>query len=271
MPISKQDAQAIIQLGRELGVDPISLGGLMEMESGIDPNVWGGAGKKYKGLIQFGPAARSEVGLPDKPMTIAEQIPYVRRYFQQRGFAPGKHGVTEMYRTVLVGNPYQSGTDTFGTESDATAKRMLPGGDLYERARKKLEGGLGSTVQTTARAAAPATTQQAGKKDSGLGQILLNKFIDILGVSGIRGLGPRSSLPTPALPDYEETGAKTSNFEKDLLLSSYLSNLDRDRNQQNLQEQTGEVLRSNAAAVEAAKAQLLAEALSAFGKPSSTI
>ena len=134
--LNPNDALAIKATAGRLGVDPYSLGGLFEMESGHRPNVWGGDGGNYKGLIQFGPGARSEVGLPDRDMTISEQLPYVERYFNQRGFTPGKHGVTEMYRTVLVGNPGQSGTDSFGTNSDAASKRMMPGGDLYQRAQK---------------------------------------------------------------------------------------------------------------------------------------
>lgn len=79
-------------------------------------------------------------------MTVEEQIPYVEKYFQGRGFTPGKHGVQEMYRTVLVGNPYQGGTDSFGTNSDAAAKRMLPGGDLYQRGMAKLQSGLNGVL-----------------------------------------------------------------------------------------------------------------------------
>ena len=134
--LNPNDALAIKATAGRLGVDPYSLGGLFEMESGHRPNVWGGDGGNYKGLIQFGPGARSEVGLPNRDMTISEQLPYVEKYFNQRGFTPGKHGVTEMYRTVLVGNPGQSGTDSFGTNSDAASKRMMPGGDLYQRAQK---------------------------------------------------------------------------------------------------------------------------------------
>ena len=99
--LNPTDALAIKSTAGRLGVDPYSLGGLFEMESGHRPNVWGGDGGNYKGLIQFGPGARSEVGLPDRDMSISEQLPYVEKYFNQRGFTPGKHGVTEMYRTVL--------------------------------------------------------------------------------------------------------------------------------------------------------------------------
>lgn len=147
MALSFQDAQAIASAAGRLGVDPRTLGGLMELESGLDPNIWGGDGGNYRGLIQFGPGARQEVGLPTRRMTIAEQIPYVERYFSQRGFIPGKHGATELYRTVLVGNPSQSGTDSNGTNSDAAARRMMPGGDLYQRFSAKFDpvaGKLGS-------------------------------------------------------------------------------------------------------------------------------
>ena len=133
--ISTEDATAIRATAQRLGVDPYTLGGLFEMESSHRPNVWGGAGGKYRGLIQFGPGARSEVGLPDRDMTISEQLPYVEAYFNQRGFKKGM-GATELYRTVLVGNPNQSGTDSWGTNSDEAASRMLPGGDLYERAKE---------------------------------------------------------------------------------------------------------------------------------------
>lgn len=139
--LDTESVNAIRASAKRMGVDPYSLGGLIELESGHKPNIWGGDGGNYRGLIQFGPGARSEVGLPGHKMSIAEQMPYVEKYFQQRGFTPGKHGVTEMYRTVLVGNPGQSGTDSFGTNSDSAAKRMMPGGDLYNRARS-LYGGL---------------------------------------------------------------------------------------------------------------------------------
>lgn len=139
MVLARTDAAAIAGAAQQLGVDPRTLGALMELESGVNPNIWGGAGKQYRGLIQFGPGARKEVGLPERPMTIAEQVPYVVKYFQQRGFQPGKHGPTELYRTVLVGNPHQSGTDSFGTNSDRAAQRMLPGGDLYRRFAAKFE------------------------------------------------------------------------------------------------------------------------------------
>jgi hypothetical protein len=161
MTLRPEDAQAIGAVAAQLQVDPRTLGALMELESGVNPNVWGGAGKQYRGLIQFGPGARKEVGLPERPMTIAEQMPYVAKYFQQRGFQPGQHGPTELYRTVLVGNPGQSGTDSFGTNSDKAAQRMVPGGDLYQRFAQRFEpvaAAAGTPLAPTPVAAATAAS-----------------------------------------------------------------------------------------------------------------
>ena len=166
MSINREDALAVISSANRLGVDPGVLAGLMELESNMDPNIIGGAGGNYRGLIQFGPGARQEVGLPDGPMTITQQMPYVEKYFAQRGFTPGKHDATALYRTVLVGNPYQSGTDSFGTNSDSAAKRMMPGGDLYQRGKAKLEAGLGQALGDTTTFTAP--TAPPPVKEEGL-------------------------------------------------------------------------------------------------------
>ena len=79
--LSPADRAAFLQTAQNLGLHPYEFGGLVQMESGFRPNVWGGAGDNYRGLIQFGPGARKEVGLPSKDMTIAEQLPYVESIF----------------------------------------------------------------------------------------------------------------------------------------------------------------------------------------------
>lgn len=146
--LTPEDKAAFLQTSKQLGLDPYEFGGLIQLESGFRPNVWGGAGGQYRGLIQFGPGARKEVGLPSKEMTIAEQLPYVKKYFDQRGFKPGM-GIEKAYATVLVGNPggSLSAKDSFGTSVGAAAPRMKAGGDLYKAAKSTL-GDLGSLPQT---------------------------------------------------------------------------------------------------------------------------
>jgi len=137
--LSPQDRAAFLQTSRNLGLNPYEFGGLIQLESGFRPNIWGGEGGKYRGLIQFGPGARQEVGLPSKDMTIAEQLPYVEKYFQSRGYKPGM-GIEKAYATVLVGNPggNLSAKDSFGTSVGSAAPRMKAGGDLYKAAQATL-------------------------------------------------------------------------------------------------------------------------------------
>ena len=137
--LSPQDKAAFLQTSKNLGLNPYELGGLVQLESGFRPNIWGGSGGNYRGLIQFGPGARQEVGLPSKDMTIAEQLPYVEKYFQQRGYKPGM-GIEKAYATVLVGNPggSLSAKDSFGTSVGSAAPRMKAGGDLYKAAQATL-------------------------------------------------------------------------------------------------------------------------------------
>tara|TARA_R110002020_G_scaffold45457_1_gene129965 strand:- start:1022 stop:2005 length:984 start_codon:yes stop_codon:yes gene_type:complete len=139
--LPESTVKAIKQTADNLGVDVYSLGGLFEMESGHRPNVWGGDGGNFYGIIQWGGPERREAGLdPDKianrNYTIEEQLPHVEKWLKGRGFKPGQHGATELYRTVLVGNPYESGTDSNLTNSDTAAEQMKPGGSLYKRAQK---------------------------------------------------------------------------------------------------------------------------------------
>lgn len=170
--ITPEESRAIADTANRLGVDPYSLGALINLETATtwNPNKWGGAGDNYRGLIQFGPGARKETGLPDRPMTIIEQLPYVEKYFQQRGFKPGEHGVTQLYRTVLVGNPYQSGTDSFGTNSDKAATEMMPGGAHYKAAQRVM-GDVYALPKKVVSKAQPAPQEKAKMSILGIEQV----------------------------------------------------------------------------------------------------
>ena len=51
-----EERMAIFRGAQKLGLDPYEFGGFLSLESGpnMDPNIVGGAGDQYKGLIQFG-------------------------------------------------------------------------------------------------------------------------------------------------------------------------------------------------------------------------
>ena len=52
------DRQAIFNAAQRLKLNPYELGAFLSLESGanMDPNIRGGAGGNYYGMIQFGPS-----------------------------------------------------------------------------------------------------------------------------------------------------------------------------------------------------------------------
>jgi hypothetical protein len=159
--LATPDRAAVFSTAQRLGLDPYEFGALIHQESGFRPNVWGGAGGAYRGLIQFGPGARKEVGLPDKEMSIAEQLPYVEKYFQGRGYKPGM-GIAKAYATVLGGNPNVSlnAKDSFGTSVASSLPRFQKGGELYNRAQGTLGDPLNGLPTVSPQAAKPPAQQQ---------------------------------------------------------------------------------------------------------------
>jgi hypothetical protein len=159
--LKPEDRAAVFRTAGNLGLDPYKFGALIHQESGFRPNVCGGAGGQYCGLIQFGPGARKEVGLPSKEMTIAEQLPYVEKYFQSRGYKPGM-GIAKAYATVLGGNPNASlsAKDSFGTSVAGSIPKFEKGGSLYKQAQTTLGDPLSGvpSADTAIRKASPAGT-----------------------------------------------------------------------------------------------------------------
>jgi len=170
--LTPQDKEAVLQTARNLRMDPNELGALVLQESGFRPNVWGGGGNNYYGLIQFGGPERKEVGLDPKKIgsyTVAEQMPYVEKFLKGRGFEPGKKE-KKAYATVLGGNPYASvySEGANKTSVASAAPRMIPGGDLYKQSEQLLGAstftgteafntGLKNQPQTSSKAAAATT------------------------------------------------------------------------------------------------------------------
>ena len=138
------DRMAIFDAARRLKLDPYELGGFLSLESGpnMDPNIRGGAGGNYYGMIQFGPSERQKYLDPNKigKYTRAEQMPQAVQFLLDRGFKPGEMGIDRAYATVLGGNPNVSlhAKDSFGTSVAGALPRFKKGGDLYENARRVL-------------------------------------------------------------------------------------------------------------------------------------
>jgi muramidase (phage lysozyme) len=106
-----------------------------------------------------------------------------------------------------------------------------------------------------------------------LSGILLNKFIDLINKpkASFTSVPTPRGLDAPPLPDYnEDSGAVTQN-ELDLILKAYTDKQEQEAYQKALQEKQANEVSKNLIAAEAAKSQLLAQALGAFGAPRSVI
>lgn len=138
------DRQAIFDAAQRLQLNPYELGGFLSLESGpnMDPNIRGGAGGNYYGMIQFGPNERAKYLDPAKigKYTRAEQMPKAVQFLLDRGFKPGEMGIERAYATVLGGNPNVplDRKDSFGTSVASALPRFKAGGDLYQNAQRVL-------------------------------------------------------------------------------------------------------------------------------------
>jgi hypothetical protein len=159
--LSAADKAAIKATADRLGLDPYSFGAIIAKESSFNPNIWGGAGGNYYGLIQFGGPERQEAGLDpekikNKSYTIAGQLPAVERWLRGRGFETGM-SPQKAYATILGGNPNAdiNAPDANNTTVANTTASLLPGGELYKYSQTVLGPFDGSNTDSLMSTNAP--------------------------------------------------------------------------------------------------------------------
>lgn len=102
---SEEFRQRVVEMGKNLGVDPNWLLAVMAFETGstFSPSIKNSLG--FTGLIQFGSTAAKELGTTQAAlakMTAVEQLDYVERYFQNVARARGRLSTfTDVYMAVL--------------------------------------------------------------------------------------------------------------------------------------------------------------------------
>ena len=107
---SEDKMVAMSQAAKEIGLPPETLAGIIQAESGGNPQRQNSIGRT--GLIQMGPNETASFGVKFedyKKMTFNQQLDLVVRYFKQRGFKPGMTDL-QAYKTVHGGNPYAPNT-----------------------------------------------------------------------------------------------------------------------------------------------------------------
>lgn len=103
-----QDIEQIVQasnlVAKQLGISAKDILTVIGYETGGTYDKWqkGGAGGKYRGLIQFSPENQAQYGLSETS-SIAEQFIGIAKYLQDRGVKPGM-GILEIYAAINAGH-----------------------------------------------------------------------------------------------------------------------------------------------------------------------
>jgi hypothetical protein len=123
---SPENAAALRQTATNLGVSPRDLAAAISYETAgtFNPSIVGGAGNRYRGLIQFGPEEQKKYGItPD--MSFPEQMKAVEGFLRDRGVKPGM-GLTEIYKTISGGNPTVADREPRALDHGARPPRAGP-------------------------------------------------------------------------------------------------------------------------------------------------
>lgn len=200
------------------------------------PSTWAGVAKK-RGLKDFGPTSQDIAAL---------------ELIRARGVDPERDPITPQTVAKLSG--------------EWASLPTLQGKSAYGQPVKSFE----ALRQFAEKQGAGRPRQAEESTASRLS--FLNKFIDLLGVTGgLKQFGPQSSLPTPALPDYSDEEVSSDSPEAGLLLSLYGSQRDTGEIEKALSQKSSDEVQRNMEAMERAKATLLAQALGSFNAPKSVI
>ena len=100
-----ENVAALRQTAANLGTTPRDLATVIAHETigTFSPSIRGGAGRRFVGLIQFGPKERADYGA-HAGQTFSEQLGSAERFLKARGFKPGMSR-EDLYSTILAGAP----------------------------------------------------------------------------------------------------------------------------------------------------------------------
>lgn len=159
-----------------LGISPNDLLTAMSYETGgrLSPSMYGGAGGKYLGLIQFSPDNQQKYGVrPDQ--SAAEQMGAVESYLRDRGVKPGM-GLLDTYSAINAGRPglYNRSDAANGGAPGTVADKVATMAGHRMRANALLGGeapaAAGASAPTAVASAAPgAAPLSLAPADSGAG------------------------------------------------------------------------------------------------------
>ncbi len=99
---AEEFALKVIQIAHGLDIPPEWIMGIIDSESGFNPNIYNRKGSGAKGLIQFMPATFKEMGYDKVPDSAISQLDLVRKYLKNRQRYYGKFdNFTDVKLSVL--------------------------------------------------------------------------------------------------------------------------------------------------------------------------
>lgn len=98
-------ANVAVDVANKFNLNPVELAAIMSFETGgtFDPNIEGGEGGNYLGLIQFGPNEQKTYGITIDS-TPEQWTQAITKFFEDRGLKPGA-SIEDVYSTILTGSP----------------------------------------------------------------------------------------------------------------------------------------------------------------------
>lgn len=160
-----ENVAALRETASNLGVAPRDLAMVIAKETNrtFSPSIMGGAGRRYLGLIQFGPQERREYGA-HAGQSFREQLKSAERFLKGRGFQPGM-GLPDLYSTVLAGAPgLYNRRDQNGSVRQHVQRMEREFGPLADRFLSS--SSIGATPRTAGSPTTPSyspSTATAGK------------------------------------------------------------------------------------------------------------
>lgn len=176
--VSAQDLVTFVQICDRLGIDPDWLAAVISFESGWDPSIQNPK-SNATGLIQFMPGVAKRLGVASdksvaaaklKAMSIAEQLPWVERYFRPHAgrmkslssvyaavFGPGANSenVLAPDDRVIYRAPSAEYRDNAGL--DKGNKGYITKADLASAAQSRLDAARSARIEVNLDAVAVAS------------------------------------------------------------------------------------------------------------------
>jgi len=248
---TEQLKQIARQKARDFGVNEDIFLNVIQKESAWNPGARSSAGAQ--GLGQLMPDTARGLGVSN-PFDPVQSLTGSARYLSQQLKRFGSYEKALAAYNAGPGNVERYGGIPPFSETQNYVKTIL---------------GKTKAPASTPRAAAQAPPAKPSVPTEDKGSKLLDLFINLMSLKG--AMGPQSSVQREVTPSYEPDPYSAQESELDIILQGASNQRRQQEFESFLESERLREMQSRASAAKQAGAQLLAQALSSFETPSSTI